>query len=255
MYVLFGLHKRNELDLSELRRRTRPTPATKGGCCRINMTTPIEQTERTRIRRLPKRGVYDRETIYSILDEALICHVGFAIDGKPFVIPTGFARIDDTLIIHGSSASRMLRNIAEGVDVCVTVTLLDGLVLARSAFHHSMNYRSVVIFGKADLVEDGDAKLKALEAFTEHVVPGRWKDVRWPSDLELKATTVLSLPIDEASAKVRTGGPIDDDEDYEMDVWAGVLPLDLGPGAPIADDRNKAAIIPKNVLEYRRRID
>lgn len=170
------------------------------------MTSTIQQTELTRIRRLPKRGVYDRETIYSILDEGFVCHVGFAIDGKPFVIPTGYARIGDNLVFHGSSASRMMRNIADGIDVCVTVTLLDGLVLARSAFHHSMNYRSVVVFGKALVIEDADEKMNALEAFTEHVVPGRWNEVRWPNELELKATTVLSLPIEEASAKVRTGG-------------------------------------------------
>jgi nitroimidazol reductase NimA-like FMN-containing flavoprotein (pyridoxamine 5'-phosphate oxidase superfamily) len=214
----------------------------------------IEQTERTRLRRLPKRGAFDRKTIYPILDEAFICHVGFVVEGQPYVIPTGFARIGDDLYIHGSSASRMLRNIAKGIDVCVTVTLLDGLVLARSAFHHSMNYRSVVILGKAELVEDADEKNKALEAFTEHIIPGRWAEVRWPTELELKATSVLKLPIEEASAKIRTGDPIDDEEDYEMDVWAGVLPLKLQHETAIADTRLQDQIeVPKHVTDYSRK--
>lgn len=211
------------------------------------------ETGRTRVKRLPKRGTYDRETIYAILDEAFICHVGFTVDGQPYVIPTGFARIGDDLYIHGSSASRMLRSIAEGIDVCVTVTLIDGVVLARSAFHHSMNYRSVVVLGKAEMVENADEKNKALEAFTEHIIPGRWADVRWPTELELKATTVLRLPIKEASAKVRTGGPIDDEEDYAMDVWAGVLPIGLTPREPVADLKLDSAIKPpKYVREYSR---
>ena len=195
------------------------------------------KTPKTQVKRLPKRGSYDRESIYRILDEAIICHVGFAVDGQPYVIPTGFARIGDDLYIHGSSASRMLRNIAEGIDVCVTATLIDGLVLARSAFHHSMNYRSVVILGSAVLVDDPDEKNRALEAFTEHIIPGRWADVRWPNELELKATTVLRLPIEEASAKIRTGGPIDDEEDYALDVWAGVIPLSLEASRPVSDPR------------------
>ena len=218
------------------------------------MDKEIIQTGRTRLKRLPKRGAFDRETIYSILDEALICHVGFAVDGQPYVIPTGFARIDDDLYIHGSSASRMLRNLATGVDVCVTVTLLDGLVLARSAFHHSMNYRSVVILGKAALVEDADEKNKALEAFTEHIIPGRWAEVRWPTELELKATSVLKLPIDEASAKIRTGDPKDDEEDYAMDVWAGVLPLELQYGAAVRDARlPDQAEVPTYITNYSRK--
>jgi len=213
----------------------------------------IKQTEKTKIRRLPKRGNYDRDVINGILDEAFICHVGFAVDGQPYVIPTGFARINDDLYIHGSAASRMLRAVAGGIDVCVTVTLIDGLVLARSAFHHSMNYRSVVILGKALIVEDPAEKDKALEAFTEHVIPGRWADVRWPAELELKATTVLKLPIEEASAKIRTGGPIDDDEDYDMDVWAGVLPLSLMPDAAVPDERIKPDVqLPGYVTEYKR---
>ena len=211
------------------------------------------QTDRTTVKRLPKRGQYDRETINAILDEAFICHVGFAVDGQPYVIPTGFARVEDNVYVHGSSASRMLRNLSQGIDVCVTVTLIDGLVLARSAFHHSMNYRSVVILGKAELVSDDDEKNRALEALTEHIVPGRWTDVRWPNELELKATTVLKLPIDEASAKIRTGGPIDDEEDYEMDVWAGVLPLGIEKRAPVADERLSSEIpVPEYVTDYKR---
>jgi nitroimidazol reductase NimA-like FMN-containing flavoprotein (pyridoxamine 5'-phosphate oxidase superfamily) len=213
----------------------------------------IKQTERTRLRRLPKRGVFDREIVYSILDAGMVCHVAFAIDGTPFVIPTGYARIGDLLVIQGSSASRMLRSLAGGIDVCVTVTLLDGLVLARSAFHHSVNYRSVIVFGKAMVVDDDTQKMKALEAFTEHVIPRRWRDVRGPNELELKATTVLSLPIDEASAKVRTGGPVDDEEDYELGVWAGVLPLVLTPGEAVADERLDRGIeTPSYVLTYKR---
>jgi len=211
------------------------------------------KTERTRVKRLPDRGHYDRETIYSILDEAFICHVGYVIDGQPYVIPTGFARIGDDLYIHGSSASRMLRNLSQGVEVCVTVTLIDGLVLARSAFHHSINYRSVVVLGKAELVENTDEKNKALEAFTEHVMPGRWAEVRWPSELELKATSVLKLPITEASAKIRAGDPKDDEEDYAMDVWAGVLPIKLSKGEPVADTLLKDGIpVPGYVREYER---
>jgi uncharacterized protein len=211
------------------------------------------RTERTRVRRLPKRGNYDRETINAILDEAFICHVGFVAEGQPYVIPTGYARIGSDLYIHGSAASRMLRNLAEGVDVCVTVTLIDGLVLARSAFHHSINYRSVVILGKAELIEDPDEKNNALEAFTDHVIPGRWAEIRWPSDIELKATSVLKLRIDEASAKIRTGGPVDDEEDYDMDVWAGVLPLSIAKGDPVNDERLPAGIpVPDYVLNHQR---
>jgi nitroimidazol reductase NimA-like FMN-containing flavoprotein (pyridoxamine 5'-phosphate oxidase superfamily) len=210
-------------------------------------------TDRTRVARLPKRADYSRETVHAILDEGFICHVGFVADGHPFVIPTGYGRVDDTLYIHGSAASRMLRTLAGGVDVCVTVTLVDGLVLARSAFHHSVNYRSVVIVGQARLVEDAEEKNAALRAVTEQIVPGRWDQVRWPNEQELKATKVLALPIDEASAKVRTGPPIDDEEDYALDVWAGVLPLNLSTGAPIADDRLKAGTpVPEYVSGYTR---
>lgn len=211
------------------------------------------QTKRTKVKRLPDRGRYDRETIDAILDEGFICHVGFVVEGQPYVIPTGYARVGDHIYIHGSAASRMLRNLSQGIDICLTVTLIDGLVLARSAFHHSINYRSVVILGKAELVSDVGEKNAALEALTEHIVPGRWAEVRWPNELELKATTVLKLPIDEASAKIRTGDPKDDEEDYAMDVWAGVLPLELRTGEPIADTRqNSSSMVPAYVKNYRR---
>jgi len=217
------------------------------------MNDHIAETERTRLRRLPKRGKFDRQTIYAILDEAIVCHVGFVADGQPYVIPTGFARIGEDLYVHGSAASRMLRTLSGGVDVCVTVTLLDGLVLARSAFHHSINYRSVIVLGRAALVVDASEKSRALEAFTEHIVPGRWADVRWPTELELKATSVLKLPITEASAKVRTGPPIDDEDDYDLDVWAGVLPMSLQAGKPLADDRLiKSVEVPEYVENYDR---
>lgn len=211
------------------------------------------QTERTKLKRLPKRGFFDRETVYGILDEGFICHVGFAPEGQPVVIPTGYARVDDILYIHGSQASRMLRTLSGGVDACVTVTLIDGLVLARSAFHHSMNYRSVVIFGRATLVEDAEEKLAALLALSEHIVRGRWADVREPTEQELRQTTVLSLRLEEGSAKIRTGPPLDDEEDYALRVWAGVLPLRLATGAPIKDPRLPDGIeVPDYVLNYRR---
>lgn len=211
------------------------------------------KTERTTVKRIPKRGHYDRETIDAILDEALICHVGFVVKGQPYVIPTGYARVGDELYIHGSAASRMLRELSKGIDVCVTVTLLDGLVLARSAFNHSMNYRSVVVLGKATLVTDATEKYDALKAFTEHFVPGRWDEVRWPTELELKATSVLKLAINEASAKIRTGPPVDDDEDYSMSVWAGVIPLALTPGLPKGDELLTDGIqIPDHVSSYSR---
>jgi nitroimidazol reductase NimA-like FMN-containing flavoprotein (pyridoxamine 5'-phosphate oxidase superfamily) len=215
--------------------------------------TQIPQTPRTTLKRLPKRGSHERETINQILDEGFICHVGFALDGKPFVIPTGYARLGDNLIIHGSQASRMLRELKNGVDVCVTVTLIDGLVLARSAFHHSMNYRSVLIFGRASLIEDHDAKLAALFALSENMIAGRWQEVREPTEAELQQTTVLSLPIDEASAKIRTGPPLDDEEDYALKVWAGVLPMKIATDDAIADPRLPTDIeVPEYVSSYRR---
>src|SRR5271170_323983 len=184
-------------------------------------------TPRTRIVREPQRAVYDRDAVNQILDEAFLCHVGFAVDAQPYVIPTSYGRNGDTLYIHGSAASRMLRNLDQGVPVCITVTLLDGLVLARSAFNPSMNYRSVVILGTARLVADPAEKLAALRALSEHIIPGRWDDARQPNDKELKQTSVLRLPISEFSAKVRVGPPIDDEEDYAFPTWAGVIPLEI----------------------------
>jgi uncharacterized protein len=197
-------------------------------------------TERTQVKRLPKRGKYDRETVHAILDSAFVCHVGFTVDGQPFVIPTNFGRSGDTLFLHGSAASRMLRSLSEGVPVCVTVTHVDGLVLARSAFHHSVNYRSVVVLGVAQLVQDPAEKMEALRIFTEHVMKGRWDDVRLPNEQELKATTVLALNLEEVSAKIRTGGPNDDEPDYALPVWAGVLPLETVAKAPIPDPNRKS---------------
>jgi nitroimidazol reductase NimA-like FMN-containing flavoprotein (pyridoxamine 5'-phosphate oxidase superfamily) len=192
-------------------------------------------TKKTTLKRLPKRGEFDRQAVYEILDEGFICHVGFVVEGQPFVIPTGYARAGDHLYIHGSQASRMLRSLRDGIEACVTVTLIDGLVLARSAFHHSMNYRSVVIFGRAELVDDATEKWDALHALTEHLTPGRWEQARQPNESEMKATMVLRLPLVEASAKIRTGPPLDDEEDYQLPVWAGVLPLTLKAEAPIND--------------------
>jgi nitroimidazol reductase NimA-like FMN-containing flavoprotein (pyridoxamine 5'-phosphate oxidase superfamily) len=206
------------------------------------MTFP--QTDRTKLKRLPKRGHFDRETVYSILDEGFICHVGFTVDGQPFVIPTGYARAGDKLYIHGSQASRMLRSLAGEIDACATVTIVDGLVLARSAFHHSMNYRSVLILGRASLVDDPVEKYDALLALSEHIVRGRWADVREPTEQEMVQTTVLKLPIEEASAKIRTGPPLDDEEDYALPIWAGVVPLKLVAGEPVKDPRLTADVLP-----------
>jgi hypothetical protein len=195
-------------------------------------------TPRTRLVREADRAVYDREAVYRILDEGFLCHVGFSVDGQPFVIPTSYGRKDAQLYIHGSAASRMLRTAQkEGVPVCITVTLLDGLVLARSIFNHSMNYRSVVILGKATLVDDPAEKLAALRLLSEHILPGRWDDSRQPNERELKATSVLRLPIEEFSAKVRQGPVIDDEEDYSFPTWAGVVPLEMKAGEPINDAR------------------
>ena len=201
------------------------------------MNTQFVPTKRTRLKRLSKRASYERKIIYQILDEAFICHVGFISDGQPVVIPTAYGRAEDVLYIHGSVASRMLRALADGIWVCVTVTLVDGLVLARSAFHHSMNYRSVVVFGKAYVVRGAMEKAKALRLFSEHVLPGRWAEVRQPNDGELKKTLVLRMPLMEASAKIRSGPPIDEESDYDLRVWAGELPLSLVAGEPITDSR------------------
>ena len=194
-------------------------------------------TPRTRLVREAERGVYDRETAYRILDEGFLCHVGFVADSQPFVIPTSYGRKDDRLYIHGSAASRMLRQMKEGLPVCVTVTLLDGLVLARSIFNHSMNYRSVVILGKATPVDDPLEKVEALRLLSEHIIPGRWADARQPNERELKATLVMRVPIEEFSAKVRTGPPIDDEDDYSFPTWAGVVPLETVSRPPINDPR------------------
>lgn len=201
------------------------------------MSEAYSPTSRTTIHRLPKRASYDRALIHGILDEAFLCHVGFSLDGQPYVIPTGYARVGERLYIHGSAASRMLRSLSAGVDVCVTVTILDGLVLARSVFHHSMNYRSVVMLGRAALVTELGEKLAALRAFTNHVVPDRWEEARQPTPQELKATSVLALDLQEVSAKMRTGPAIDDDEDYALPVWAGVVPVTLTAGVPLPDAR------------------
>lgn len=211
-------------------------------------------SERTTVKRLPDRGAYDRETIHRILDEALACHLGFiGVGGQPFVIPTTYARVDETIYVHGSPASRMLRTMREGVDVCLTVTLIDGLVLARSAFHHSMNYRSAVILGRAVEVQERDRKLAAMKALIDHIVLGRWPDIRQPSESEIKRTLVLALPITEASAKLRSGGPLDDEADYGFPVWAGVVPLSLDAHAPEADARLIGKPAPPPYARFYRR--
>jgi nitroimidazol reductase NimA-like FMN-containing flavoprotein (pyridoxamine 5'-phosphate oxidase superfamily) len=213
-----------------------------------------QPTPRTRVVRESERGVYDRESAYKILDEAFICHVGFAVDGQPFVIPTSFGREGDVLYIHGSAASRMLKRIDEGIPVCVTVTLLDGLVLARSLFNHSMNYRSVVILGTATAVREPSEKVAALKVLSDQILPQRWEAARQPNEKELKATLVMRVPIQEFSAKVRQGPAVDDEADYSFPVWAGVLPLETLPGDPIKDDRLDAAIaVPDYVKSYSRK--
>lgn len=215
--------------------------------------TDFEKTRRNTIKRLPKRGHYDRETIYRILDEALICHVGFVDGGQPCVIPINFARVGDTIVMHGAKASRLLKHIETGHPICVEVTIVDGLVLARSVFHHSLNYRSAVLFGSGRLVEDEGEKMAALEAVSEHLVPGRWKQARLPNRKELNATSVVSITIDEASAKVRVGPPVDEEEDYGLPVWAGVLPLQQMPLAPIHDELQSEDVpLPGYLANYTR---
>ena len=223
---------------------------------KLECMSDFTPTERTQVKRLPKRGKYERETVFAILDAGFVCHVGFTVDGQPYVIPTNYGRSGDTLYLHGSAASRMLRTLSEGVPVSVTVTHVDGLVLARSAFHHSVNYRSVVILGTARLVMDPTEKMEALRVFTEHVMKGRWDDVRHPTEQELKATTVLALPLEEVSAKVRTGGPIDDEEDYGLPVWAGVLPLEIRSRPPIPDAKLIEGVgVPDYVRSYDVRLN
>jgi uncharacterized protein len=210
-------------------------------------------TSRSKVRRLPKQGNYDRDLIYEILDEGLVCCVGFAIEGQPFAIPTAYARIADQIYIHGSPISRMMRSLSSGIEVCITVTLLDGLVLARSAFHHSMNYRSVMIFGTATIVSELEQKMIALQAFSEHIIPGRWTEVRQPNSKELEATIVLALPICDVSSKVRTGSPIDEYEDYSLPIWAGEIPLRLVAESPINDASLLIGIeLPNHVSSYLR---
>ena len=216
------------------------------------MPAPLK-TDKTKVKRAPKRGHYDFETVANILDKGLVCHVGFVVNNQPFVIPTAYGRLNDKVYIHGAGASRMMKSLDEGIDVCLTVTLLDGLVLARSAYHHSMNYRSVVLFGQAEKVSEPEEKMVALKAFTDHVMQGRWEEVRSPNEAELSSTVVLSLPITEASAKIRTGPPIDDPADYNLPVWAGVLPLGQQPGTPIPDQQTPLSMpIPENVSAYQR---
>ncbi|HTF43874.1 MAG TPA: pyridoxamine 5'-phosphate oxidase family protein [Terriglobales bacterium] len=218
------------------------------------MSDPFTPTSRTRLVREPQRAVYDRAAAYKILDEGFICHVGFVVDGQPFVIPTSYGRVGDNLYIHGSSASRMLRNLDQGIPVCVTVTLLDGLVLARSIFNHSMNYRSVILLGRAVAVSNREEKLEALRLLSEHLIPGRWEDSRKPNEKELKATLALRLPITEFSAKVREGDVIDDEEDYAFSTWAGVIPLTTVAGTPEDDSRLlPGQEVPEYARNYRRK--
>jgi nitroimidazol reductase NimA-like FMN-containing flavoprotein (pyridoxamine 5'-phosphate oxidase superfamily) len=216
------------------------------------MPEHVATSDRTRIVREPQRAVYDRELIYRILDEGFVCHVGFTADGQTFVIPTMYARVGDALYFHGSAASRMLRGVSTGLNVCITVTLADGLVLARSVFNHSMNYRSAVALGNASIVDEADEKLDALRAFTEKILPGRWSDARQPNENELRATSILRLPLTEISAKVRTGGVEDDAEDYALPVWAGVVPLRLVADAPVRDERCDPALpTPAYAVNFR----
>jgi nitroimidazol reductase NimA-like FMN-containing flavoprotein (pyridoxamine 5'-phosphate oxidase superfamily) len=217
------------------------------------MSDSVAPTERTRVIREPQRAVYDRTAINAILDEAFFCHVGFTADSQTYVIPTMFARVNDSIYFHGSAASRMLRNLSDGLAVCITVTLADGLVLARSVFNHSMNYRSVVALGTAQLIDDSSEKLTALHAFTEKILPGRWNDARQPNEKELKATSILKLPLTEVSAKVRTGPVEDDADDYALKVWAGIVPLRLVADAPIRDERCDPSLpIPAYATNFRR---
>src|SRR5712672_2033303 len=217
------------------------------------MPENVVASDRTRIVREPIRAVYDRDAIYAILDEGFVCHVGFTADAQTFVIPTMYARVGDAIYFHGSAASRMLRGVTAGLNVCVTVTLADGLVLARSVFNHSMNYRSVVALGNASIVDEPDEKLEELRAFTEKILPGRWEDARQPNDKELKATSILKLPLTEVSAKIRSGPVQADEEDYALPVWAGLVPLHLQAGPPIRDERCDPAIpTPAYAANYKR---
>ncbi len=218
-----------------------------------NMTA-FSKTGQNRIKRKPKRGLYDRESIYQILDEALICHVGFVENKQPYVIPINFARVEDTIVLHGAKGSRLLKHIGAGHAVCVEVTLVDGLVLARSVFNHSINYRSVVLFGRGWIIEEDREKLSALEAITEHIIPGRWREARLPNRKEMNATSVVSIKIDQASAKIRSGPPGDDEADYALPIWAGVLPLHEVSLSPVRDElMPQDLVLPEYITKYSRR--
>ena len=210
-------------------------------------------TSRTKVRRLAKRGNYDKAVVHSILDEGLLCHVGFAVEGQPYVIPTLYARDGERLFLHGSAVSRMLKTLAEGVDVCVTVTLVDAYVLARSAFHHSMNYRSVVVLGRAQLITDEAERMRALHTLTNHIVPNRWEEVRAPNELEMRQTAVLTLPLEEVSAKIRVGEPKDDEEDYALPIWGGIVPISTQAGQPMGDGRVHAGAAPPDLSRFVRK--
>jgi uncharacterized protein len=211
-----------------------------------------QPTPRTTVRRLKKRAVYDKATVHAILDEGFVCHLGFVVESQPYVIPTIYARHDETLYFHGAVASRTLRTVATGIDVCLTVTLMDGLVLARSAFHHSMNYRSVVVLGNARLVQDPEERMQALKVITDHAVPGRWDEVRGPNELELKQTSVLALALEEVSAKVRSGPPVDDDEDYSLPIWAGVIPIETHVARGVNDGRILPGVAQPDLARFKR---
>ncbi len=216
--------------------------------------TAIQTDERSRVKRAPERGIYDKDVIYEIADEALVCHVGFVQDGQPYVIPTTHARDGDSILLHGATSSRLIRHVQEGHPICVTITLLDGLVLARSIYSHSMNYRSVVIFGHGRLIEGDVETLNALEILSEHVMPGRWEDSRKPNPKELKATAVVAISIESASAKVRSGPPNDEDEDYELPIWAGVLPIQQRYLEPVSDPQlDKSVALPDYIRDYHRK--
>ncbi len=211
------------------------------------------QTDLNKVKRLPKRGEYDKKTVYDIVDETLICHVGFTVEGQPFVMPTIHTRIGDTVYLHGAVANRMLNHIKAGNSVCLNMTLVDGIVFARSVFHHSMNYRSAVLFGKGRVVETYEEKWKVFEALTEHIAKGRWKDARHPNESEDKSTQIIAVEIETASAKVRTGPAKDDEEDYALPVWAGVLPVRMTFGEPVKDDPLPDTIpVPEYIKRYRR---
>ena len=217
-----------------------------------SLTMQYQPTPRTTVRRLKKRAVYDKAVVHAILDEGFICHVGFVVETQPYVIPTIYARHEETLYFHGAVASRTLKTLATGVDVCLTVTLMDGMVLARSAFHHSMNYRSVVVLGNARLVQEPEERMLALKVITDHAVPGRWDEVRGPNELEMKQTSVLALRLEEVSAKVRSGPPVDDDEDYSLPIWAGVVPIETHVTKPLDDGRVLPGVAPPELARFKR---